>query len=89
MIAGPAEFLLNVNVLLPQDGKISGIGATLAATKTKFVSYFASDWPGGPGRRAAQVGTGRAGHSVPGRGDQSVERRPETRTQVTGDQTHK
>ena len=46
MIAGPAEFLLNVNVLLPQDGKISGIGATLAATKTNFVSYFAPARPG-------------------------------------------
>ena len=66
MIAGPAEFLLNVNVLLPQDGKISGIGATLAATKTNFVSYFASAWPAGAPGSTGGPGTGRAGHSVPG-----------------------
>ena len=84
MIAGPAEFLLNVNVLLPQDGKISGIGATLAATKTNFVSYFA---PARPGHWAAQVagrGWSLAGAAL-GRGNQSVELRPETRTQVTSD----
>ena len=77
MIAGPAEFLLNVNVLLPQDGKISGIGATLAATKTNFVSYFA---PARPGL-----------HRWPGAGHwsraelESVEARPARETQVTCD----
>lgn len=84
MIAGPAEFLLNVNVLLPQDGKISGIGATLAATKTNFVSYFA---PARPGLALGSTGggPGLVTGAALGRGNQSVERGPETRTQVTSD----
>ena len=64
MIASPAEFLLNVNVLLPRDGKISGIGATLAATKTNFVSYFAPARPALVCAWPAQVAG--AGHPWPG-----------------------
>ena len=72
MIAGPAEFLLNVNVLLPQDGKISGIGATLAATKTNFVSYFAPCAPGLSGVLAGCAGWTGAGLCRAGQGRVSV-----------------